>query len=269
LSKAQPCPTLCDPASPLPPLLMPRTLDKSKLFMQNKPNAKNTKTNLTPFPKKNYKDYPLPGNQKNKPNSNPILTPPKKAHPDNTQIPAPQIHLLSPDFCPPLKPPGIHQLSAKTQKKHDLFMQNKPNPKNTKTNPTLLPPMSYSNKPPRPTRKNKPNSNPIRPNPTAQIEKTNPTQTQSNPIPSSPKLPTPPKSAIRYPLNAARYPNPTRPNYPHPKSNPTPSSVVSRPSSLAFSPSPAHFMVSQIIPLPHKKSRPGQFTSCETALLGI
>jgi len=41
-------------------------------FAQNKPNPKKPKTSLTPYPKKNYADFPLPGPQKNKPNSNPI-----------------------------------------------------------------------------------------------------------------------------------------------------------------------------------------------------
>jgi len=41
-------------------------------FMQNKPNLQKPKPNLTLYPKKLYKDFLLPGNQKNKPNSNPI-----------------------------------------------------------------------------------------------------------------------------------------------------------------------------------------------------
>ena len=41
--------------------------------------------------------------------------------------------------------------------KSAYFMQNKPNPKKTKTNLNSVPTKDYKNKPPRPTRKNKPN----------------------------------------------------------------------------------------------------------------
>ena len=71
-------------------------------------------------------------------------------------------------------------------------MQNKPNPKNTKTNLTPYPKKNYAKiSSPRP-QKNKPNSNPIQPNPTARIDKTNPIQTQPNPISPPPKTPTHP-----------------------------------------------------------------------------
>ncbi len=40
-------------------------------------------------------------------------------------------------------------------------MQNKPNSQKDKINATLFVAKDYDNKPPRPTRKNKPNSNPI------------------------------------------------------------------------------------------------------------
>jgi len=40
--------------------------------MQNKPNPQNPQINPTLYPKKVYEDFPLPGHQKNKPNSNPI-----------------------------------------------------------------------------------------------------------------------------------------------------------------------------------------------------
>jgi len=53
-------------------------------------------------------------------------------------------------------------------------MQNKPNSQNDKINPTLFVAKAYENKPPRPTRKNKP--------------KTNPIQTQTNPISEKPKM---------------------------------------------------------------------------------
>jgi len=186
--------------------------------MQNKPNSKNTKTNPTPCPKKIYEDYPLPGNEKNKPNSNPILNTPSAPR---CTLPNNQSKSLSPKSAQTSV--SAHKLGAKTSKNHNPFMQNKPNPKNPKPNPTPLLTMTYNNNPPRPTRKNKPNSNPIRPNPTAQIDKTNPIQTQPNPIPSSSKVP-------------------TFPNSPHPKLNP----------------SAVHLLALPIIPFPHRplKSSP-------------
>jgi len=55
-----------------------------------------------------------------------------------------------------------------------LFMQNKPNSQKDKINATLFATRDYENKPPRPTPKNKP--------------KTNPKQTQTNPISEKPKM---------------------------------------------------------------------------------
>jgi len=51
-------------------------------------------------------------------------------------------------------------------------MQNKPNSQNTKTNLTLYPKKNYAKISALRPRKNKPNSNPIKPNPPAQIERT-------------------------------------------------------------------------------------------------
>jgi len=85
-------------------------------------------------------------------------------------------------------------------------MQNKPNPQTIKINLTLSFPMSYNNKPPRPTRKNKPNSNPIKPNPTAPRNETNPIQTHSNPSSPDPTA----KSKINHPVASEpmiMYPN--------------------------------------------------------------
>jgi len=96
LSNAKPCQTLSPPA----PLHPPGTLHKSKLFMQNKPNLKNTKTNLALCPKKVYEDFPLPGNLKNKPKTNPIKPNPtaqiKNTNPIQTQFPARPKPPLSP-----------------------------------------------------------------------------------------------------------------------------------------------------------------------------
>jgi len=62
---------------------MSSALCKSKLFMQNKPNLQNPKTNLTPYPKKNYAKISSLRPQKNKPNSNPIKPSPKLPTPPN------------------------------------------------------------------------------------------------------------------------------------------------------------------------------------------
>jgi len=182
--------------------------------MQNEPNLQNTKTSLNPYPKKHYARISSLRPRKNKPNSNPIQpTPTARIDETNpiqpqyairhtlptTQTPAPT---LSPKSTQPQ--PAADQFCAKTQRNHHLIMQNKPNPKNTKTNLTLFPTKPYEGKPPRPTQKNKPKTNPIKPNPTAPRNKTNPIQTHSNPILTSPKLPTPPKSTIRYPRSATR-----------------------------------------------------------------
>jgi len=128
-------------------------------------------------------------------------------------------------------------------------MQNEPNPQNTKTNLTPFAAMSYTNNPPHPTQKNKPNSNPIKPNPPAEIDKTNPIQTEFKPnptptprlspqVPAFPKLPTYPKLAIRHPLHAARCPTPSCPKHqlirlPQ-KGTYTPLEQNSRPSTMGL-----------------------------------
>jgi len=203
LSKGQPRLPSCDPASPLGPLHPSRTLDKSKLFMQNKPNPKTTKTNLTPYPKKHYAKTTTPQPPKNKPNSNPIQPQPHPALPNNqssiinnqstTPRPPKSTSCLPPAiktpipttsgfrnfaFCfltfdlslQPLSPKSAQisvsapKLSAKTSKNHHSFAQNKPNPKYPKTNPTPYPKKAYKHYRLPATQKNKPNSNPIKPN---------------------------------------------------------------------------------------------------------
>ncbi|HUU19024.1 MAG TPA: hypothetical protein VMW72_17870 [Sedimentisphaerales bacterium] len=60
--------------SSLASLHLSRTLYKSTLFMQNKPNFRKAKMNVSIVKTMNYKNFiPLAG-QKNKPNSNPILS---------------------------------------------------------------------------------------------------------------------------------------------------------------------------------------------------
>jgi len=55
----------------LAPLHLSRTLYKSALFMQNKPNFPKSQMNIIPYNTKDYKNFiPLAG-PKNKPNSNP------------------------------------------------------------------------------------------------------------------------------------------------------------------------------------------------------
>jgi len=67
--------------------LSAKTSKNHNSFAQNKPNPQNPQISPTPYPKKAYKDYHLPGTQKNKPNSNPIPTPQtNKTNPIQTQI---------------------------------------------------------------------------------------------------------------------------------------------------------------------------------------
>jgi len=139
--------------------------------MQNKPNPKNHKTTLTPYRKNNYKDYPLPGTQKNKPKTNPIHNKPS----------APRCPLPIPQSKPPSYPelasgsafrnlafgisnlefsllplsPKSAQISlaapksgAKTSKNHNPFAQNKPKPNQIQSplspNPPPVPNSQYA-----------------------------------------------------------------------------------------------------------------------------
>jgi len=62
----------CEPGSSLVPLHLSRTLYKSALFMQNKPNFLRSQMILSCLYTKDYQNFiPLAG-YKNKPNSNPI-----------------------------------------------------------------------------------------------------------------------------------------------------------------------------------------------------
>ena len=80
---------------------------------------------------------------------------------------------------PPLAETPINQKRA--------IMQNKPNLPKAQMNLTSLITVDYENKPPRPRRKNKPNSNPIQaqtnPNQSQFKPKTNPIKPKTNPIP--------------------------------------------------------------------------------------
>jgi len=150
--------------------------------MQNKPNPQTIKTNLNTFTAKTYNNKPPRPPRKNKPNSNPIPTYPKSPI-QIMRSPRPRKSILS------LLPSVFSLSSAKTQKNHDPFVQNKPNPKNTKTNLTPYPKKNYAKISALRPQKNKPNSNPIQPNPPAQIEKTNPIQTQFLTRPKPPLFP--------------------------------------------------------------------------------
>jgi len=66
-------------------LLRAKTPKNHNLIMQNKPNSKNPKPNLTPYPKKNYAKNSSLTPQKNKPNSNPIPT--QSPHPNQENKP--------------------------------------------------------------------------------------------------------------------------------------------------------------------------------------
>jgi len=108
--------------------------------MQNKPNPKTPKPNLTPYPKKHYARISPLRPQKNKPNSNPIPNTPSAPRP---ALPNNQSKTLSPKSAQILL--SEHTLSAKTSQNQNSFAQNKPNPKKKQT-------------------QNKPNPNPIKPN---------------------------------------------------------------------------------------------------------
>jgi len=200
----------------LPSVLSPLP---SGLFsiMQNKPNLKNTKTNPTLYPKKVYKDYPLPANKKNKPKTNPIPSS-FVPHPSSLAFTLhPRPNKSASSLPPAIKTPipttsgfrnfalcfltfdfslASDQLCAKTQRNHHLIMQNKPNPKNTKTNPTPYPKKTYEDFPLPAPQKNKPNSNPIPPPKSKKQTQSKPIQTQSPPPPNSPY---PPIAQIRNP----------------------------------------------------------------------
>jgi len=114
--------------------------------MQNKPNPKNPKLSLTPYPKKNYAKTHALRPQKNKPNSNPIQptdapVPAQSAIPQTSPpLPNPQYAIRSTlHAADPQPQAAADQLCAKTQRNHHLIMQNKPNPNPILPSPKLRP----------------------------------------------------------------------------------------------------------------------------------
>ncbi len=72
LSKGLPCVAFCVAGSSLGPLHLSRTLYKSALFMQNKPNFQKSQMNVSSLITKDYSKKDDFAVRKNKPNSNPI-----------------------------------------------------------------------------------------------------------------------------------------------------------------------------------------------------
>jgi len=146
-------------------------------FMQNKPNPKNTKTSSTYLLTKTYKTKQPHPTQKNKPKTNPIRNTPSAAR---YLLHNPRPPSLTPKSAQPQA--AAHQLCAKTERNHHLFMQNKPNPKNNKTNLNPYPKKHYARISSLQPRKNKPNSNPIQtqPNPISPPKSTKQTQSKPN-----------------------------------------------------------------------------------------
>jgi len=64
----------CETGSSLAPLHLSRTLYKSTLFMQNKPNFRKAKMNVNNYYIKDYQNFISLAGYKNKPKTNPILS---------------------------------------------------------------------------------------------------------------------------------------------------------------------------------------------------
>jgi len=77
LSKALPCVAFCEAGSSLAPLHLSRTLYKSTLFMQNKPNFQKSQMNANTFTQMAYKNKSNWTLGQNKPKTNPISKKPK------------------------------------------------------------------------------------------------------------------------------------------------------------------------------------------------
>jgi len=71
--------TNCRLSSVVGPLHLSRTLYKSTLFMQNKPNFRKAKMNVSNIITMNYKNFIHLAGYKNKPNSNPIKACPERS----------------------------------------------------------------------------------------------------------------------------------------------------------------------------------------------
>jgi len=132
----------CEAGSSLCPLHLSRTLYKSPLFMQNKPNFQDVQMNVTTLLIMAYEIFiPLAG-YKNKPNSNPIKPNLKRAQ------------------------MNINSLITKDYRKKDDFtvQKNKANSnpisESPKMNVNVFTTKDYENKTAFRLRKNKPNSNP-------------------------------------------------------------------------------------------------------------
>ncbi len=102
------------------PLHLSRTLYKSNLFMQNKPNLLNAQMNLSSVKTMNYEQITMNKANKNKPNSNPIKP---NSKPIQTQFKPNQTQsnpISNPIFHqnPPFIPSGVRHRRTKPR---DLF----------------------------------------------------------------------------------------------------------------------------------------------------
>ena len=150
-------PSHCGPKPPIPPIL-PRS---QACFVQNKPNCLKDKNTATPCSAKTYEDKPPQPPAKKQTQSNPI--PPRRERTQNlgtkwkSRSIGPGTKWKSRSIgggkaetgARPRRTPGMHIGIRNTK--------NKPNFQNPKTTATFGTTSSYTNIPPRRTRKNKPN----------------------------------------------------------------------------------------------------------------
>jgi hypothetical protein len=160
-----------------PPLHLSRTLYKSTLFMQNKPNFQNFQMSVSNIITMNYKKFnPLAG-YKNKPNSNPIKPNFRKAQmnvnlfitKDYRKNDDFSVRINKPNSNPILKEAKMNANSCLTKdyenKRRRGLCKNKaktnPISEMAKMNTNVFVTKDYENKTAFRPQKNKPNSNPV------------------------------------------------------------------------------------------------------------
>jgi hypothetical protein len=129
--------------------------------MQNEPNLKNTKMNLTLFKRMDYSNFHPSAHRKNEPKTNPIQT---QFAPD--MLPWPAVRPLSTYSGQSLRNTvcASSRLPAKTAylfRTANKKMQNEPNFKNTQKTVTSFTGIDYGNFHPPDRRQNEPKTNPI------------------------------------------------------------------------------------------------------------
>jgi len=97
------------------PLHLSRTLYKSALFMQNKPNFQKAKMNVNIYYTKVYKNETASGSGKNKPNSNPIKPNLQKAQ-MNINLTLTKDYRKNDDFASQQNKPNSNPIKANFKK---------------------------------------------------------------------------------------------------------------------------------------------------------